>query len=104
MGNRSGWSEGGYESGCRRDAADDPSVYRIYWPLCLRAGRAPTGIVGVITIMKQVTAAQLHELIPDLMHAFLYFNNKVLKWILHQVCNAMFIWVLQGEESIFAAD
>jgi hypothetical protein len=30
LGNRSGWSVGGFENGFIRDAADDPSVYRIY--------------------------------------------------------------------------
>jgi len=30
LGNRSGWSVGGYENGFIRDAADDPAFSRIY--------------------------------------------------------------------------
>ena len=55
LGNRSCWSVGGYENGFIRDAADDPAVSRIYWPLCLCAGRVPRSIVGVITIIMLKT-------------------------------------------------
>jgi hypothetical protein len=83
------------------ETAGDPSVYRIYWPLCLYAGRAPAGIVGVITIMKPVTA-QEHQLIPLVMPAFPYGNNKLLKWILLGACSTVFR--LQDEEFLLSAD
>jgi hypothetical protein len=90
LGNRSGWSVGGYENGFIRDAADDPAVTRIYWPLCLCAGRVPRSIVGVITIIMLKTTAQLHELNPVSM-CISCCNNKVLKRILHGVRCAKFL-------------
>ena len=78
LGNRSGWSVGGYENGFIRDAADDPAVSRIYLPLCLCAGRVPRSIVGVITIIMLKTTAQLRELNPGSVYISFCCNNKVL--------------------------